>query len=102
MDTTDKQHETALMATKKPDDEAAHPVALNADDKFSDDTPTNGSKDSNEDPEVNARRSRRHRRHQYKIFIKENKGFWMWFNLLGTFCSAGFGVGTYFIIEYKT
>ena len=99
MDTTDKQHETALIETKKPDD---HPVALNADDKFSDDTKTNGTDNSNDDPEVNARRSRRHRRHQYKIFIKENKAFWMWFNFLGIVCSSGFGVGTYFIIEYKT
>ena len=99
MATIDNQNETALMETKKPDDEAVPAEhALNVNDKFSDDTESKGTDNSN-DPEVNARRARRHRRHQYKVFIKENKTFWMYFNLIVTFFSVGFGIGTYFIIE---
>ena len=96
MATIDKQHETALMETKKADDENP---SLNVNDKFSDDTESKGT-DNSDDPEVNARRARRHRRHQYKVFIRENKAFWMWFNLIVAFFSVGFGVGTYFILEY--
>ena len=64
----------------------------------SDDTDTDGV-DSAGDIEVSARRSRREQRRQYKQFIKENKSFWMWFNLIIAFFSAGFMVGTYFILE---
>ena len=99
MATIDKQHETALMETKKADDENHDPHSLNVNDKFSDDTESKGT-DNSDDPEVNARRARRHRRHQYKVFIRENKTFWMWFNLIVAFFSVGFGVGTYFILEY--
>ena len=63
MATIDKQHETALMETKKgPDDEHHDPHSLNVNDKFSDDTESKGT-DNSDDPEVNARRARRHRRH---------------------------------------
>ena len=98
MATIDKQHETALMETKKADDVDPVPTAINVNDKFSDDTKSNGTENSN-DPEVNARRARRHRRHQYKVFIKENATFWKYFNIIVTLFSVGFGIGTYFIIE---
>tara|TARA_B110000285_G_C14905233_1_gene505246 strand:- start:580 stop:777 length:198 start_codon:yes stop_codon:yes gene_type:complete len=65
MATIDKQHETALMETgdKKGDDEKKDPNHIpNVNDKFSDDTMSKGT-DNSDDPEVNARRARRHRRH---------------------------------------
>ena len=38
-------------------------------------------------------------RKAYREFIKENKSFWMWFNMIIALCSIGFGVGTYFILD---
>ena len=49
------------METKKAaDDEAPHEKDVN--DTFSDDTKSLGT-DNSDDPEVNARRAKRHRRH---------------------------------------
>ena len=43
MATIDKQHETALMETKKADDGDSGAVAINVNDKFSDDTESAGT-----------------------------------------------------------
>uniref|UniRef100_A0A7S3N4K5 Uncharacterized protein n=1 Tax=Strombidium inclinatum TaxID=197538 RepID=A0A7S3N4K5_9SPIT len=64
----------------------------------SDDTSSNGTDDS-DNYEVSARRSRRATRRQYKTFVRENKGFWMWFNLTIVLFSIGLSVGTYFIVK---
>lgn len=45
------------------------------------------------------RRQGRGSRRQYRAFIRENKSFWMWFNMTIVFVSLGFGVGTYFILN---
>ena len=45
------------------------------------------------------KKKRRERRRSYRKFKTENKGFWMWFNLLIVFFSAGFITGTYMILE---
>ena len=50
---------------------------------------------------VSAKKSRRSRRKAYKDFKKANKAFWMWFNLVIAFFSAGFLTGTYFVLEYN-
>ena len=58
-----------------------------------------GSPSDASDEEVFARRARRERRRQYIKFVRENKSFWMWFNLIIVFFSIGFGVGTYLILD---
>ena len=68
--------------------------------EFSDDTDSHGTDDSGI-PEVQARRSKRHRRHMYKDFIVEHAKFWMTFNGLVAFFSVGFLVGTYLIISHS-
>lgn len=51
---------------------------------------------------VSAKKTRRARRQSYKKFKTENKGFWMWFNLLVAFFSAGFLTGTYLVLTSST
>ena len=67
--------------------------------EFSDDTDTYGE-DSEHNPEVHARRQKRHRRHLYKDFIIEHEKFWKTFNGLCLFFSIGFLVGTWLILEH--
>ena len=45
--------------------------------------------------------ARRERRAAYNDFKKDNKKFWLWFNLLICFFSIGFLTGTYFILDYN-
>ena len=66
----------------------------------SDDTTQYSGDSSNESEDVYyAREARRSRRKSYKTFRREYKGFWMWFNLLTAFFSAGFMVGTYLVLD---
>ena len=63
MATIDNDHQTPLVDTKKADDEKQeHHEHLNSNETFTDDTKSLGT-DNSDDPEVNARRARRHRRH---------------------------------------
>ena len=52
-----------------------------------------------DDFQINAKLARRARRKGYKNFKLQNKKFWMWFNLLVAFFSAGFLTGTYIILN---
>ena len=55
--------------------------------------------ESDTEYEVIARRRARGQRKMYRAFIKDNKSFWMWFNLtLALFCMGSLA-GTYFILE---
>ena len=65
-----------------------------------DDTVTDGN-ESESNPAVAARRGGRGTRRQYRAFIKENKSFWMWFNLIIVFVCIGFGIGTYFVLQVE-
>ena len=55
--------------------------------------------DLSDDFAVAARRRNRRNKKQYKYFIRENKSFWMWFNLITVFLSLAFIIGTYFILD---
>ena len=70
-----------------------------AKDDSDDTTSFEGDSDRLDDFQVSAKHTRRSRRKVYKSFKKENKAFWMWFNLLVTFFSAGFLTGTYLILD---
>ena len=58
-----------------------------------------GNDDGSDDFNAAQRRNVRRNKRQYKYFIRENKAFWMWFNLLVVFLSLAFIVGTYFILD---
>ena len=71
-----------------------HPKELDTDgDTVSDAVPT-------DDAIILARRKSRSQRKLYRSFIKENKAFWLWFNLIVLFASAGFFAGSYLILDF--
>ena len=47
------------------------------------------------------RRRGRGSRSSYRAFIKDNKKFWMCFNLIVMFACIVFGIGTYFILQME-
>ena len=87
----------AYKAVPDDDEAAADPTGGKID---SDDTTSNGTA-PNDEYEVSARRMRRERRRSYKAFKRDNKGFWMWFNLIIVLFSVLFQVGTYYVLEWS-
>jgi len=80
----DQTKETLLPSNKKKDPNA--------------DTDTDGM-DPIDDPKAVARRAGRPGRQQYRAFLRENKAFWMWFNMTVVLASIGLGIGTYFVLN---
>ena len=83
-----------MSSSKKPKKKAHDHSDIDEDDSYFN---SDGAADSG-NFEVAARRRVRKTKRLYKFFIKENRNFWLFFNLGMIVISIVFGFGTYFIL----